>query len=81
MGKSTISTGPFSIAMLVYQMVTEILTIEHGGSNGIGWGLNGISWDLMVIHRNFTAKNGMYPPVIQPSYQYGKWMNIAHLAP
>jgi hypothetical protein len=44
----------------------------------------GIEWDFVGFDGDslgfLTAQNGMYP-VIQPSYQYGKWMNIAHLAP
>ena len=36
MGKSTISTGPFSIAMLVYQrvMISQILSIVTGCLRG-----------------------------------------------
>ena len=46
MGKSTISTGPFSIAMLVYQRVPFIMTLSWDVFPGIEDGHQSIERDL-----------------------------------
>ena len=90
MGKSTISTGPFSIAMLNYQRVNKNgnsflcmyknckigLKLSHlNGKNSINYVYIIVPW---ILFHMISNHNGMILKSIQLTYKYSRWILLLH---